>query len=272
MKNIGDLLDPYYIRDSLSLESKLLVPVLQVYENIGSTNDVLMEKNCVYPNGHTCFAEHQINGRGLANNKWIAVENNICFSVAWNFTKEIKNLYMLNYYIAIKLVKSLLAYGYNNINVKWPNDLIYNGSKFGGILIDTRYKKNLETYLVVGIGINLMLSEADKKNIDQKSTDLFSINKNLSVSRNKIAGVLLQSLVESLSNFKNCDYKELSEYWNNIDYNYDKLKTIIVGNKKIETTLKGINEFGQLCCLHNKRLNLYNINEVKIIKDEFIRN
>ena len=65
---------------------------------------------------------------------------------------------------------------------------------------------------------------------------------------------------------------KLSEEWNNIDCNYDKIKTIIINNEKIKTTIKGINEFGQLCCFHNNKMNHYNINEVEIIKDEFLRN
>ena len=82
MKNTDDLLNPYYIRDSLSLESKMLVPVIQVYEEVDSTNNVLMQKNCIYPNGHACFAENQYKGRGLSNKSWIAAQSNVCFSVA----------------------------------------------------------------------------------------------------------------------------------------------------------------------------------------------
>ena len=83
MENIDDLLNPYYIRDSLPIESKLLVPVIQVYENVDSTSNVLMEKNCIYPNGHVCFAEKQSNGRGMLEKSWLPTENNVCFSVAF---------------------------------------------------------------------------------------------------------------------------------------------------------------------------------------------
>ena len=272
MENIDDLLNPYYIRDSLPIESKLLVPVIQVYENIDSTSNILMEKNCIYPNGHTCFAEKQSNGRGTLEKSWVATKSNICFSVAWNYEKPLEMTYMLNYFVAIKLVNELTKIGFLGIKVKWPNDIVFNGAKLGGILIDVIHRKDSQLYLVVGVGVNLQAADTDKDNIDQDISDLISVEQNSLVDRNKIAALLLHAVIKSLSEFKECEFRKLSEDWNNMDYNFDKLKTIIVKNKKIKTTLKGINELGQLCCFHDDKINLYNINEVRIFKDEFLRN
>jgi len=231
-----------------------------------------MEKNCLYPNGHVCFAENQTQGRGQSTRPWINTKRNICFSVSWNYDQKINEPHMLNFYIAIKLVKALSKEGFLNIKTKWPNDLIFDSSKFLGILIDLVHKKDSKIYLVVGIGINIEVSEEDKKNVKQNITDLKSINSNNAINKNRLASILLAAVVECLSEFENCDYKKLSEEWNNIDCNYDKIKTIMINNEKIKTTIKGINEFGQLCCFHNNKMNHYNINEVEIIKDEFLRN
>lgn len=272
MKNTDDLLNPYYIRDSLPLESKKLVPVIQVYEEVDSTNNILMQKNCIYPSGHACFAEKQYKGRGLSNKSWIAAESNVCFSVAWNYKETLKIPYMLNYYVAIKLVENLSKNGFLGIQCKWPNDLIFNGSKLGGILIDIVYRKDSTIYLVVGVGLNIKVSEDNKKSINQNIIDLLSVKSNYSSDRNKVSAILLNAVIESLSEFQNCDYQKLSEDWNNLDYNYNKLKTIKIDNKKIKAKLMGINNLGQLCCSHNDEISLYDINEVEIIKDEFLRN
>ena len=270
MKNFDDFLNPYYIRDSLSIESKLLVPVIQVHENIASTNDTLLEKNCIYPNGHICMAENQTQGRGVSGHNWVAAKRNICFSAAWNFNQPIKQPHMLNYFIAINLIKSLVAMGYKGIKAKWPNDLTHNGFKLAGTLIDMVHKKDAKVYLVVGVGLNVEISKEDKKNINQNATDLLSVNSKNIVDRNKIAAALIDAVVESLSTFENCDYKKLSEDWNNIDYNYSQLKTILINKERIKAKLMGINELGQLRCFYGEKTYLYNINEVKIIKDEFL--
>ena len=107
----------------------------------------------------------------------------------------------------------------------------------------------------------------DKKIINQKITSLSEIT-NHKLSRNTIAAALISVVVESLSIFKNYDFKKLSEEWNKIDYNYNKNKKLLINGIKIDNAkLLGINEKGQLCCLQNEIVNYYNINEVKIIND-----
>lgn len=267
MKKYNELLNPYYIRDSLSLESKLLVPTLQVYNKVDSTNNILLEKNCIYPNGHTCLAEKQTMGRGMLNKSWLSVRKNVCFSTAWSFDENMKNFHLLNFLIAAKIISSLKNLKYSKIQAKWPNDIIYNDAKLAGILIDVIFKKNSKVYVVVGVGINIEVDNNDKKIIDQKITSLSEIT-NHKLSRNTIAAALISAVVESLSIFKNYDFKKLSEEWNKIDYNYNKHKKLLINGIKIDNAkLLGINEKGQLRCLQNEIVNYYNINEVKIIND-----
>ena len=142
----------------------------------------------------------------------------------------------------------------------------------GGILIDIVYRKDSAIYLVVGVGINIKVSKDNKKNINQDAEDLLSVKNTFCYDRNKISAILLNAVIESLSEFENCDYKKLSEDWNNIDYNYNKKKTVLINNKEVVTKLMGINEVGQLICFHKNKNHIYNINEVKIIKNEFLRN
>tara|TARA_Y100000022_G_C13253299_1_gene378296 strand:+ start:1867 stop:2688 length:822 start_codon:yes stop_codon:yes gene_type:complete len=271
MKNFDDLLNPYYIRDFLSLESKLLVPVIQVYEHTESTNNILLEKNCIYPNGHACFAENQTNGRGMHDKKWVSSKNNICFSVSWNYDKPLEKAHMLNYAIAVQVVKNLNDNGFKDIKLKWPNDLIFNNAKLGGILIDLVSKKNKKIYLVAGLGLNLEVSKNDNNKINQKISDLKSTNINTKImEKNKIAAILLDAIIKCLSKFEKYDYKNLSEEWNTMDYNYNNIKKILVNNKEISAKLMGINESGQLNCFHGEKIHAYNINEVQIIKDELL--
>ena len=249
----------------------MLIPVIQVYECIESTNDILLEKNCKYPSGHTCFAENQTNGRGMHDNKWFSSKNNICFSVSWNYEKLLENIHMLNYAIAVQVVKNLNIVGFKDIKLKWPNDLMFNNAKLGGILIDLVHIKNKKIYLVVGLGINLEVSKNDNNIIDQKISDLKSSYRNATeIEKNKIAATLLDAIVKCLSKFEEYDFKKLSEEWNNMDYNYNSSKKILVHDKEIIAKLMGINESGKLNCFHDKTIHAYNIGEVKILKDELL--
>ena len=119
-------------------------------------------------------------------------KNNICFSVSWNYDKPLEKVHMLNYAIAVQVVKNLNDNGFKNIKLKWPNDLIFNNAKLGGILIDLVNKKNKKIYLVAGLGLNLEVSKNDNNKINQKISDLKSTNINKKIiEKNKIAAILL---------------------------------------------------------------------------------
>ncbi len=231
-----------------------------------------MKKNCLYPNGHTCFAEKQTHGKGMQGKTWITTKNNICFSMAWSYENHLSNIHMLNFLVAIKLVNALKNNGYLNIKIKWPNDLIFNGLKLAGILIESVYKKNSKIYLVIGVGINIEVDIEDKKKIDQKVSDLISVNPEKLVNKNKLAAYLAGAVAESLFEFAEYECKKLSEEWNKLDNYYNVTRIVSINNRLIKVKLLGINETGKLCCFHDKKINLYNINEVKIIKDEFLCN
>ena len=78
----------------------------------------------------------------------------------------------------------------------------------------------------------------------------------------------MDAIIKCLSKFEEYDYKNLSEEWNTMDYNYNNIKKILVNDKEISAKLMGINESGQLNCFHGEKIHAYNINEVQIIKDE----
>ena len=133
----------------------------------------MINERTLYPNGHTCFAEKQNHGRGVSGKKWIAVENGIYLSTSWTFEENINSLPVLNQILGINLITTLIDYGFDGLSIQWPNDIVYSQKKLGGILIESKFTADKEMYVVVGIGINLTLSDENKKTIDRKSTSLY---------------------------------------------------------------------------------------------------
>ncbi len=181
------------------------MPAIQVFSSVSSTNDILLERNCFYPNGHTCFAERQTKSRGMKNKNWVTPKNGICFSVSWTINRNIKIAYSINQIIAIKITQSLSENNFQNIRIKWPNDLLFNNKKIGGILVETKYNPNRGLYMVIGVGLNIRLSDEERENIDQPSTDLFEINED-ECDRNKIASIILDSVISSFELFEKRKY------------------------------------------------------------------
>ena len=64
------------------------------------------------------------------------------FFSCMNYEECHKHAHMLNFLVAVKVVNALKILGYKDICAKWPNDIVHNGSKLAGILIDSKYKKD----------------------------------------------------------------------------------------------------------------------------------
>lgn len=102
------------------------------------------------------FTFNQTKGRGQYGNEWRVIPNqNLAYSIAVKSSKINISGTSLNYYTAI-IVRDFLANLTNaKAKIKWPNDVILNGKKVCGILIEKK-KINYQEFYILGIGINIL--------------------------------------------------------------------------------------------------------------------
>jgi BirA family biotin operon repressor/biotin-[acetyl-CoA-carboxylase] ligase len=98
------------------------------------------------------LADAQIAGRGSRGRGWIAAEGNLNFSALLRPEPPLRPGFW-SLLAGIALYEALAPYA-RGLMLKWPNDLLLDGAKLGGILIDA------SAYLVIGIGANLAASPA----------------------------------------------------------------------------------------------------------------
>lgn len=128
------------------------------YEKIDSTQNriwKLYEEHA--PSGTLVMADKQTNGIGTHGRTWHTDEaNNVAFSILIKTNCEVSKTDGLTIEIARIIVK-IMKEKYNiSLNIKEPNDLVYNSKKIGGILTQSRVVKNILKCLNIGIGINTM--------------------------------------------------------------------------------------------------------------------
>ena len=75
------------------------------------------------------------------------------------------NIWFIN--ILYEILKKI--YPTLDLKIKWPNDLYLNDSKLGGVLMETSIKNNTSSYILIGVGINLISSP---KNLDYPTTSI----------------------------------------------------------------------------------------------------
>ncbi|MPT32093.1 MAG: biotin--[acetyl-CoA-carboxylase] ligase [Chryseobacterium sp.] len=123
-----------------------------------STNDEI--SSLLYDDESTAvFTFNQIKGRGQYGNIWKVMPNeNLAYSLAIKTSKVNISDISLNYYTAIIVRDFLDNLTKETTKIKWPNDIILNGKKVCGILIEKK-KINNDEFYIIGIGINVLQTD-----------------------------------------------------------------------------------------------------------------
>ena len=136
-----------------NLKTKRIGKEVIVYDCTSSTNDVAAEyAQNINNDGLAIFAEEQSVGRGRAANKWLSGRaDSILCSVLLTDCKL--NGELLSLACAVATAETIGKLGSNRAKIKWPNDIILNGKKLAGILLESKADNGRISY-IIGIGIN----------------------------------------------------------------------------------------------------------------------
>lgn len=143
------------------------------FDEISSTNDYIKENYNNLFDLDIVVAKHQTKGRGRLSRDWFDNSNSILLSMLIKPERDI--LIQLIPLVASAAVYKFLKKYVEDVKIKWPNDLLLNGKKIAGILVEAKYLTKLE-YVVIGIGINLN-DERFVSEIENKATSLFKVTK-----------------------------------------------------------------------------------------------
>ncbi|MDE5105499.1 MAG: biotin--[acetyl-CoA-carboxylase] ligase [Trichodesmium sp. St19_bin2] len=162
----------------LSHSSSPLTPNhLHIFSSLPSTNQTLWQLiDSGASSGTMVIAAQQTAGRGQWGRNWISSIGGLYMSVAfckgcgWTSMPKIliSHIPQLTLCTAWGIASSLQNYGVP-VKIKWPNDLILENRKLGGILTETRVKKEKIPWAVIGIGINWANSEIGDTGINLQS-------------------------------------------------------------------------------------------------------
>ena len=248
-------------KDALELLSKI-----EIKEQTNSTNDDAKEslKNSSHLlSAH--FAEQQSAGRGRNSRNWISpFGQNIYLSLAWQSNLSFADIEGLSLAIGVEIAESLKNNTDELIEIKWPNDLLVNQRKLGGILIETSSSKKDSLEIIIGIGINVFMKNEDAIKIDQDWTSLENY-KNRNLDRNLIAANLLNNLAQLTKKFKSVGFVGYKEAFENRNALINK-DCEVLANGKVDYhgSVVGVNEKGELLVKRNNEIINLRYGEVSI--------
>lgn len=139
------------------LKTKYLGRNVIYYKSIDSTQNEIFRliKNKTITNGTLVIADIQTNGKGTHGRIWHTDEaNNVAFSFYIQLDCNIKKIEGITVEIA-KIIIDILEKSYGiHLEIKLPNDIVFNDKKIGGILTQSKIIGENVKYLVIGIGMN----------------------------------------------------------------------------------------------------------------------
>jgi BirA family transcriptional regulator, biotin operon repressor / biotin---[acetyl-CoA-carboxylase] ligase len=213
----GEALAPDSIQASLSEDLRRRIKRIEVAWSVDSTNTVLLSRPSP-PNGSSevVLAEYQTAGRGRRGRPWLAPPGgSICMSFSWNFRDVPEDLGALGLVIGICELRALRKLGVTQAKLKWPNDLLVDARKLGGILIELRAESDGPAYVVVGVGLNVALGAPLIEKIAEtgmEATDLVTAGLE-NPSRNAVAGAILDACLHGLLEFEREGLRPFIEAW-----------------------------------------------------------
>lgn len=243
-----ELLDGDTIRSAVSTGPRDRLAAIETVLEVDSTNTWLRQAAQEgAASGTVCVAELQHAGRGRHNRQWVSpFAANLYLSLLWRTMAGATGLGGLSLVAGIAVVRSLASFGISTAGLKWPNDILVDGAKLAGILIDVTGESTGPCAVIIGIGINVSMPEAAATGIGQRWTDLCSLTGQQQFSRNRLAARVLENLLVGIEEFEHYGMEPFMDEWQTLDLVNGKQVEMQLQNEVIPGLACGIDSAGAL--------------------------
>ena len=238
---MNDMLDPDKIK--ANLKTKRIGGKILVYDSTSSTNDIAAEYARNKQNdGMVVFTEEQTAGRGRAGNKWLSgrADSILCSIVLSTGGSQTDPVELLSLTFAVAVAEAIDTTGRSRAKIKWPNDIMLNGKKVAGILLESKsFATSKSKIYVAGIGINChQKKESFPDELQQIATSIDAESHSIS-DRVLLAKRLLSSVDHWLEVAAN-DSEKVIDRWRELSIQLSHRVTLIYNGAKFAGHCIGI--------------------------------
>lgn len=222
---------------------------LTVLDEVDSTNRYLLAEagtGVKTFHGAVCLAESQPRGRGRRGRQWVTTPyHNLMLSVGWRFECGPGDLSGLSLAAGVAVLRALDSYGVRNAALKWPNDILCQGRKLGGLLLDLQGEASGPSDVVFGLGVNGYLAATDAQRIDQPWIDLATVT-GKTVERNRLAALIVRELFGAIERFTVQGFAAFRAEWHRHHAHQGKAVRVTQDDQTFRGLAEGVDEHGAL--------------------------
>lgn len=234
---------------------------------IDSTNDFLkdLSRKQIVENFTAVVANNQTKGKGQMGSTWESEKGkNLIMSIlVKDVLKDIDQIFHLNVAVALSVIQALEANNLPKLSIKWPNDIMSDTKKIGGILIENSFKSDTTVESVVGIGLNV--NQKSFVNLPKASSMTLIMKKEFNLE------TILEEIIFQIK--KNCSLilsNQTDKLWDNYHKYLFKMNIPMpfedAYNAKFMGIIQGVSSEGKLeLLLENDSIKTYGIKEIQML-------
>lgn len=240
------LLDADAIAAAVAPAARAELAGLEVLFETDSTNAVALREPAPARGTRAWLAERQTAGRGRRGRHWTSpLAAHVYLSLSRRFDGGLPALQGLSLAVGVAAADALHALGHTRVRLKWPNDLVVDGRKLGGILVEIGGEAGGPMRVVVGLGLNVCMPASAARDIDQPWCDLASLSA-VPPSRHRVCVALLDALLPMLLGFEREGLAAFADGWARHDALAGQRVQLHVGGRVVEGVALGIAPDGAL--------------------------
>lgn len=217
------------------------------YEAVTSTNTIALELAEKAAEGTVVIADSQDKGRGRLGRVWISPPGvNIYMSVVLMPRLRPRDVSLITVMSAVACTSALRNITGLEVTIKWPNDLMIQNRKLGGILTEFKTKKHKITSVIVGIGINVNIDvHKFPKDIKYKVTSLKQEG-GVSYSRALLVAEILNEMDKWYKGLTILGKEHVLDAWKNLTSTLGRRVIIVTPHETLTGTAESIDNEGML--------------------------
>ena len=239
-----ELLDRSEIVRGLDEATRRWLVSMDIKPATGSTNSDLMASPKATIDGRVILAETQLSGRGRRGRTWISpFARNIALTVGCRVERTGEELGGFSLVVGLAVLRALQRLGIEQLALKWPNDVLYQGRKLCGVLIEMDHSSR-QGEAVIGIGINHSGAQLVRAQVDQGLAEL--VESENPPSRNSVVAAVLSSLRDHVARFDAEGLETLKDEFSERHYFAGRQVRVSGAGKALIGRVLGVSRLGEL--------------------------
>ncbi|MBB5209699.1 biotin--[acetyl-CoA-carboxylase] ligase [Chiayiivirga flava] len=235
------------VRAALAPAVRARLGVLDVLDRVDSTQAELLRRGRAQQDASVLLADAQTAGRGRRGRAWVSPpDSNLYLSMFRRVSGGVRAQAGLSLALGIAAAEAVRARGPTSgdaaaVRVKWPNDLVADGRKLGGLLVETTGEGD---GVVAGLGLNLRMPDSARHDIDQAWIDLAGLG--IDVSRAALAAAVIEAWFDAFDQFARDGLAAFRARWERLDALRDAPVRIVGAHGERQGIARGIADSGAL--------------------------